>query len=147
MTRSGHSFWRQRGSYPDDVEVLSEPEWRVRAAAHRARVDVFVEPHLARRRAGVKHPVHDFLFTYYSHRPAQLREWHPGFGVTLVGSSTPVVDAAYVAHRRPLIETIRALLTATASRPAHFGCFGLHEWAMVYRSEEIRHSDWPLRLG
>jgi hypothetical protein len=32
------------------------------------------------------------------------------------------------------------------SRPAHTGCFGLHEWAMVHRTDEPRH-DWPLRLG
>ena len=36
-----------------------------------------------RRRSGVKHPVHDFLFTYYSQRPAALRRWHPGWGVAL----------------------------------------------------------------
>jgi hypothetical protein len=31
----------------------------------------------------------------------------------------------------------------------HTGCFGLHEWAMVYRQspDEVRHNDWPLRLG
>ena len=38
------------------------------------------------------------------------------------------------------------MLIATASRPAHTGCFGLHEWAMVYRSDETRHPQ-PLRLG
>ena len=27
----------------------------------------------------------DFLFTYYSLRPRQLRVWHPGFGVVLGG--------------------------------------------------------------
>ena len=53
--------------------LLDETTWRARAAAHAARVDGFVSPHLARREAGVKHPVHDFLFTYYSQRPAQLR--------------------------------------------------------------------------
>ena len=38
----------------------------------------------------MKHPVHDFLFTYYSQRPAQLRRWHPGYGVALAGAaSTP----------------------------------------------------------
>ena len=25
----------------------------------------------------------DFLFTYYAYKPAQLRRWHPGTGVTL----------------------------------------------------------------
>ena len=44
---------------------------------------------------------------------------------------------------------IRDLLARTAARPAQLGCFGLHEWAMVYRQEpeQVRHADWPLRLG
>ena len=65
------------------MEVLAEETWRACAAAHAERVDAFVQPHLERRRDGVKHPVHDFLFTYYSQRPAQLRRWHPGYGVGL----------------------------------------------------------------
>jgi hypothetical protein len=42
---------------------------------------------------------------------------------------------------------VRDLLAATAARPAFTGCFGLHEWAMVYRADEVRHEAWPLRLG
>ena len=146
--------------------VLDEPTWRARTAAHETRVDAFVRPHLARRGAREKHPVHDFLFTYYSQRPAQLRRWHPGHGVGLGGDasayaglkgyevspdgrgSTTVGDA-YVASQRPLLESLHRLLTATEGRGANFGCFGLHEWAMVYRLEEdeTRHADWPLRLG
>jgi len=154
------------------VRVLDEPTWRARAAAHRARVDAFVGPHLERRQSGAKHPVHDFLFTYYSYRPAQLRRWHPGYGVGLAGaeeygelkgyqwfrdgcfatSSTTGVAAVseeYVAAQRRVVESLHRLLTATASRPAQLGCFGLHEWAMVYRLDEdqTRHADWPLRLG
>jgi hypothetical protein len=34
-----------------------------------------------------------------------------------------------------------------ASRRANYRCFGLHEWAMVYRAETVRHGAWPLRLG
>jgi hypothetical protein len=154
------------------VKILPAAEWRALADAHAVRVDAFVEPHLARRADKVKHPVHDFLFTYYSQRPAQLRRWHPGHGVALADApeygglkgyeqvecgrgtdrhgaahSTRVADA-YVASQRPLLEQLRGLLTATAARPPQFGCFGLHEWAMVHRSVEhgTRH-DWPLRLG
>jgi hypothetical protein len=109
-----------------------------RAAAHRARLAPYVEPHLARRRAGVKHPVHDFLFTYYSFSPAQLLDWRPGWpgsgGVDLL------------ARRRDLVTSTLALLRATAARPPSFGCFGLHEWAMVHRADETRHPV-PLRLG
>ncbi len=142
------------------VEVLPEVVWRARAAAHEARVDALVRPHLERRRGGVKHPVHDFLFTYYSQRPAQLRRWHPGFGTALEGAEeladhkgyarqpdgTVTVEPAYAVGQRPLVESVRELLSATAARPAHFGCFGLHEWAMVHRQDETRHA-WPLRLG
>ena len=76
-----------RPTYPVCVQVGARSRcwtgttWQARAAAHAARVDAFIEPHLARRAGGSKHPVHDFLFTYYSQRPAQLRRWHPGYGV------------------------------------------------------------------
>src|SRR5688500_13789921 len=146
---------------------MDEATWRSRAAMHEARVDTFVAPHLARRSERVKHPVHDFLFTYYSQRPARLRRWHPGYGVGLAGggeyaglkgyevvstgSTTEVVtvSAEYVASQRPMIESLHMLLTATAGRTPSYGCFGLHEWAMVYRmsEEQTRPSDWPLRLG
>jgi hypothetical protein len=138
-----------------DLQVLDEPTWRARAAAHAARVGAFVEPHLARRREGRKHPVHDFLFTYYSQRPAQLRRWHPGYGVALAdapeyaglrGYRDGTLSDEYVAAHSTLIQCIRSLLLATADRPAQLGCFGLHEWAMVHGAEETRHN-WPLRLG
>jgi hypothetical protein len=44
------------------------------------------------------------------------------------------------------VESIRRLLVATQRRTPTLGCFGLHEWAMVYRSPQPRH-DRPLRLG
>jgi hypothetical protein len=112
-----------------------------RAAAHRARLAPYVEPHLARRRAGDKHPVHDFLFTYYSFSPAKLLDWQPGW---------PESGSAELLERRgDLVRSTFDLLQATAARPATFGCFGLHEWAMVYRrgADDVRHADWPLRLG
>ncbi|GAA4802967.1 hypothetical protein GCM10025786_01980 [Nocardioides caeni] len=136
--------------------------WQERAASHAERIDRYVAPHLARREARVKHPVFDFLFTYYSHRPTQLRRWHPGFGEVLADApeyadlkgytTTPsgaTVSSSYVVSQRPVLSSLLDLLTATSSRAPHFGCFGLHEWAMVYRlaEDETRHADWPLRLG
>ena len=48
-----------------------------------------------------------------------------------------------------MIEALNRLLTATSGRPAQLGCFGLHEWAMVYRLApgEQRHEQLPLRLS
>src|SRR6185437_3597787 len=77
------------GTVPDGrtARVLDETVWQDRERAHRQRVDAFVAPHLARAGTGQAHPVWDFLFTYYSLRPRQLRHWHPGFGVVLSGES------------------------------------------------------------
>jgi hypothetical protein len=143
-------------------EVLEAAAWTARRAAHEVRVDAWVQPHLARRRSGVPHPVEDFLFTYYAHRPAALRRWHPGFGVVLVEAPEYAdlkgyelrdgragVSAEHVRSQVPLLRTLHRLLTVTAARPAQLGCFGLHEWAMVYRLQQhdVRHAGWPLRLG
>jgi hypothetical protein len=38
-------------------------------------------------RAGETHPVWDFLFSYYTLRPGQLRRRHPGYGVVLGGDA------------------------------------------------------------
>lgn len=143
-------------------EVLDASTWQPRRAAHEARVDRWVQPHLERRRQGQAHPVEDFLFTYYAHRPAALRRWHPGFGVVLEDAEEYAglkgyVDTAagvtvshdYVASQERLLRGLHNLLTATASRPPQLGCFGMHEWAMVYMLDptDVRHSSWPLRLG
>ncbi len=142
--------------------ILDEPDWTTRERMHRKRVDGFVEPH--RRRAGIgeAHPVWDFLFTYYTLRPRQLRVWHPGFGVVLAGKSArrylgrsgygPHDEGVTVSHehlvaRADTVRFISGLLHATASRPARLNCFGLHEWAMVYRAPMVRHAQVSLRLG
>jgi hypothetical protein len=51
-------------------------------------------------------------------------------------------------HRRESVAHIRDLLNVMQGRPAFFGCFGFHEWAMVYRQnpDEIRHNAHPLRF-
>lgn len=148
------------------TSLLPGDEWRARAAAHEARVDRLTAGHVARRADGRRHPVEDFLFVYYNHTPARLRRWHPGQGVVLEGAAgTPVAGwthhvtgadgsvrldvAGFLAARRSTVDFVRALLSATLSRPAALGCFGLHEWAMVHglSEEEVRHRGWPLRLG
>lgn len=63
-----------------------------------------------------------------------------------VGPDVRFDDAGFLADRGQAVRYVRDLLAATASRPARFGCFGMHEWAMVYRADERRHP-WPLRLG
>ncbi|TDL07574.1 3-methyladenine DNA glycosylase [Mycolicibacterium obuense] len=142
--------------------MWQDGDWRDVAAAHRDRADALLAPHVERRQTGVPHPVFDFLFTYYRLRPRHLRVWHPGYGVVLTGAGaeTYLTRAGYqrdgagvaVGHdhlmtRADTVRFIADLLTATASRPPRFGCFGMHEWAMVYRTPDVRHGAVPLRLG
>lgn len=141
---------------------LSRTDWTARETAHQDRADALTAEHRARASRREKHPVWDFLFTYYSNKPARLRRWHPGAGVELedaeerldwrwyaAGTSphSAVPDAQAFADEKPeLAGLIERMLRRTASRPGQFGCFGLHEWAMVYRADEHRHPV-PLRLG
>ena len=165
---------------PSSTTVLDERTWRSRRDAHEARVRTWTDPHQARVSRGEKHPVYDFLFSYYAFRPAWLRRWHPGPDVMLTGESareflrwseyrdlgsaptndheksrvschgpTVVLDIAGLSpKRRDFVVWLRDLLVAMRERPAFFGCFGLHEWAMVYRqtSDQVRHNAYPLRF-
>jgi hypothetical protein len=148
------------------VPALPPAEWQRRAAAHAERADALTAGHRARRSRGEAHAVEDFLYTYYDTRPALLRRWHPGAGTTLLADAgrpapqsgarwyatdpdgTVALDpAAFLADRGDTVRFVARLLTATAGRPASTGCFGLHEWAMVYRAADDRRHPLPLRLG
>jgi hypothetical protein len=150
-------------------QILAEADWRQRQAAHEQRVRTWTDPHQARAARGEKHPVYDFLFSYYGFRPAWLRRWHPGPDLGLAGPAAQeflrwpeyratsgsdgqavvaIAPEALAPHRRQFVTWLRDMLTGMQTRPAFFGCYGLHEWAMVYRQtpEEIRHNAFPLRL-
>lgn len=147
------------------MQILDEPTWLARRQVHQERVDGLLVDHRERRSRGAAHPVEDFLFDYYRFRPAQLRRWHPGAGVALTGESAAGYLAirdyvttttgvsldvdAVLAARGTTVRWVLELLQRTAARPGFFGCFGLHEWAMVYREApaDVRHPDWPLRLS
>ncbi|MGG5174472.1 3-methyladenine DNA glycosylase [Pseudarthrobacter sp. J1763] len=158
---------------------MSPHDWLAAEQAHQDRVDRYAKPYLARRSAGQKHPVEDFLFTYYTQKPGQLSRWHPGAGVVLTGpqaqerlawkyyrpataeelremaSEGAAVEGVtvdvdkFLKDRREAVAFALIILAGTAARPAQFGCFGLHEWAMVYRQDkfDLRHEYLNLRLG
>lgn len=148
--------------------VLSVSEWQERTRAHARRVDSWTTDRLRRRLDGRAHPVDDFLWDYYPFRPGKLRRWHPGPDVALEGTSRAVLqthgfvrkdgvtifdaDALDPERRERLvkeIEWVLRLLRNVSSKPGRFGCFGLHEWAMVLgqSEEQVRHSGWPLRIS
>lgn len=162
----------------EELSLLTAEAARVREEAHQQRVRRYSDPYLARRSAGRKHPVEDFLFTYYTQKPGQLLRWHPGAGVVLSGEAAAARSgwkhyrtlddgelaavgiapgtgavtfdrSAFLASRQEAVVFAGIILRGTAARPAQFGCFGLHEWAMVYRQEkfDLRHEYLQLRLG
>jgi len=151
-------------SSPPFVVSLQEEDWAARRQRHELRVREWTDPHQARQARGEKHPVEDFLFEYYRHRPSWLRRWHPGPDTVLLGDAArdylrwpeyherdggvALNPAAFNPARRATLVWLAALLRATAERAPYFACHGLHEWAMVYQqtSDELRHHAWPLRL-
>ncbi|TVP78712.1 MAG: 3-methyladenine DNA glycosylase [Puniceicoccaceae bacterium] len=137
------------------------------ATAHRARAEQWTHPYRARRAAGAMHPIYDFLFIYYRNKPSQLEQWHPGLGVGLEAAplGTPFKPTQYRIEggltrlapelmtdaTRHRMEMARQLCIRVRDRPPAFGCFGMHEWAMVYRGDvegAVRHAErLPLRLS
>jgi hypothetical protein len=90
---------------------------------------------------------------------------HPGYGTALAGDAAEYLEfPQYVrtdegvttsltwltesADRGKRLDHAIRLLEGMNTRPANTGCFGLHEWAMVYglQQDAIRHSAFPLRL-
>ena len=130
--------------------------------AHVERVGAWADARVSRASRDVPDPVYDFLFNYYPFRPSHLKRWSPGVGVTLEGATKDDLDwsddfavtdkgatippLSFPERRRPFLEWAFKYLTGIANRPPQFSCFGLHEWAMVYRSDAPRHSQVPLRL-
>jgi hypothetical protein len=147
-----------------DAQLLTSIEWQARAEAHLERVHRWTLPHKERRSRHEKHPIHDFLFQYYMYSPGKLESWHPAPFESLVDSPTARerfrppeyhVDGGVIKRdpgglsrrgRKQLKEVVRVLV-ATQRRPANFGCYGVHEWAMVYGGHDVRHAGIaPLRL-
>lgn len=139
--------------------------WRESARRHLEAVYPFTSDFRARRARREPHPIYDFIFTYYPYSTRKLEQWHPGLGVVLEASADPAstmllkhsayrrrgmlieIDPAAISGKdvdraRQVAEICRVVL----ERGARFACYGLHEWAMVYRAQSIRHS-LPLRFS
>jgi hypothetical protein len=144
------------------TKVLLQEQWQKEVARHHDVLDDFVQAHLKRRHHSEKHPVHDFLFEYFNFRPAQLLRWSPGIDRYLQGTGArDFLEMRYFSAgeqgvglyphtfpegRKRAAKWILELLEATQNRPPFIGCMGLHEWAMVYDKEDIRHPQYSLRM-
>jgi len=155
--------------------VIDFETWRKLEDDHREIIQTFTVPFRERRSRNASHPVYDFLFTYYAFPPGRLEQWHPGINVKLAAPPPPeddnetgkryqrfAIDARYslsdhcISLKSPpqLTQSLQRrlpwvieLLNRMQNTPARFGCFALHEWAMVYKlPEERRHAGYPLRV-
>lgn len=146
----------------DFKQILSEKTWKNRQAQHEQKVDALVGNYLIERSQHKKNPVMDFLFQYYAFRPSMLKRWSPGFGTFLEftnESELPEFEELKIEDSVALIgqdtfperrirstNWILEMLKSTRERRPSFGCFGMHEWAMVYKAEKPRHDQVPLRM-
>ena len=155
---------REAGIVTDSrIQVLEESEWQAMAAAHESLVGPYIDAYRKRRDSRQKHPVHDFLFAYYQTNRAVLRRWRPAANQFLKGAAATefLSDDRYHETEYGVgldlekiddsalerIRWVNSLIAAAQSRPPRFNCFGLHEWAMVYKAKEIRHESTLLRLS
>ncbi|NND71393.1 MAG: 3-methyladenine DNA glycosylase [Rhodothermales bacterium] len=145
------------------THIVKKSDWKNSAAGHRNVLEPIILPYLDERSRGIKNPVVDFLFEYYSFRPTDLLKWSPGIGVSLEGqagdlnldrrfvqsdaSGLRISTTSFPARRITGLKWVVSLLAKTESREPMFGCHGLHEWAMVYEADAVRHSQFALRLG
>lgn len=151
-----------------DTDIVSRPllqreQWIERKNRHEEILGGFLDPYLEKRSRQMKNPVVDFLFEYYPFRPSHLKRWSPGAGVLLeIGPDTPLPEISelkvsgtragldmklFPKRRVKALEWTIGLLEKSRDRKPFFGCFGMHEWAMVYRAEKVRHNSIPLRLS
>lgn len=141
---------------------LTRAEWTARKDLELGKITPWVDDYLHRSSRGIKHPVFDFLFTYYPYKPSLLLRWSPGHSSLLLEGQREELDwpeyleetdsgvqmnvNLFPTRRLDSFRWIIDYLETTGQRAPVFSCFGLHEWAMVYRDGEIRH-DVPLRLS
>lgn len=141
--------------------VLHPDEWKCKQEKHVFSLSTILEPYLEKRSKQVKDPVLDFLFEYYHFRPSHLQKWSPGYGTGLIAGEQPLpdlnelnaeADIAYLDpanlpdNRKKSLQWILELLEKSAKKDPSFGCFGMHEWAMVYKAGSVRHNQIPLRM-
>lgn len=151
------------------MSLWSREYWLTLRQTHLTRVAPAADAFVLRRSRDEKHPVHDFLFTYYNFSPAKLKQWLPPHGVTLEVTATDLMELPWLLkvpvihesnhlqldakaikpHLKDLARWVMTLCDNIQTRAPRFRCFGLHEWAMVYQQsrDEIRHQGHELRLS
>ncbi|MCC5932738.1 MAG: 3-methyladenine DNA glycosylase [Balneolales bacterium] len=157
---------QQPSDYNEVLQTCSQlgfTDWMELARLHSGEVSKLTDGYVNDKSHQIQNPVMDFMFTYYQFRPAKLKKWTPGAFTFLESAKaehgfdpryfTFTTEGAiadmklFPAKKIRGLRWITALLEFSAARQPNFGCCGLHEWAMVYGADEVRHEKFPLRLS
>lgn len=145
--------------------ILNREEWTKKVQEFSGRCQAMLRGQLYKDPG---HPIYNFILKYYfSMSPKCLTHYSPGANVLLKQVSPDVmiktlahkesfgdplshVDGGYVldlaklkftASKRRAMEHVVRLLRAIDRKPPLLHCFGLHEWAMVYRNDTTKTDD------
>ena len=126
--------------------------WKHERDRHIRRINSILGDYLIKKEHQVKNPILDFLFEYYTFRPGLLIRWSPGYQMTLEKMAFKDIEdlveirclpdgmridpSAFPTHRVASLDWVIQLIEVTMSRAPSFGCFGMHEWAMVYQTSK-----------
>jgi len=147
--------------YPLIEKTIDYQTYKAFTNAHVARINGLLGDFYEDRGRGIQHAILDFLVEYYSFRKSKLSLWTPGVGISVAhdpsehiyGSFWKFADGVSIVAMEKLqlkkltgLGWVLQLLKAVDNRPPVFHCYGMHEWAMVYKSENIRHPYLKLRL-
>ena len=109
-----------------EAQLLTTTDWQARSLAHLERAQRWTLPHKERRSAT--------KYTRSTISSSGPPEYRAADGVIRRDPHALSVEG------RDQLSTVVNVLSATQSRPANFGCYGVHEWAMIYRGHDIRHA-------
>eukprot|EP00968_Pinguiococcus_pyrenoidosus_P001913 scaffold97_cov261-Pinguiococcus_pyrenoidosus.AAC.4 len=151
-----------------NMHSLDAKTWQLRKQAYEERL----APVLKHRDRD--HPIFNFLWKYYTLKPQKVLRWSPGPHVVLEDFCPSSGAASRHAHtqgwhtvaaggyydcrlmspdRVRRLAWARDVLYGTTRRAPMLNCYGLHEWAMLYRpegesSETVsKHQGLPLRVS
>ena len=145
---------------------LERHEWTDLAVQHRKRMESLLYPEHAehgstlkeRRHAVDQHPIYNFLHTYYRYSAESLMRYSPGPGVRLLDtdmtSNSGLLHSVLLllccgrsVHRQDKLNSLRQPrdFMNTIDKQPVFSCYGLHEWAMLYKGHEKHQKQLDLR--
>ena len=143
-------------------DFLTQQKLETKHQVHKQRCTELVNNYFANKNRGQKHPTIDFLFSYFSFSFSKLCKWSPGPNILLEEipkylntqvfsekEGSYFIDPSNLPEKRQAgLRWTLALLENSQKATPTFNCYGLHEWAMVYKDENTRHRETlPLRLS